>query len=41
MQLAHVSGGTHSKHRYYHAVYPDTHREMMQFRADWLNEKVA
>lgn len=39
MQLAHVSGGTRSV--YNHAAYLDTRREMMQFWADWLDEKVA
>ena len=39
MQLAHVSGGTRSV--YNHAEYLDTRREMMQFWADWLDEKVA
>lgn len=38
MQLAHVSGGTRSV--YNHAAYLDTRREMMQFWADWLDEKV-
>lgn len=37
MQLAHVSGGTRSV--YNHAAYLDTRREMMQFWADWLDEK--
>lgn len=37
MQLAHVSGGTRSV--YNHAAYLDTRREMMQFWADWLEEK--
>lgn len=39
MQLAHVSGGTRSV--YNHAEYLDTRREMMQWWADWLDEKVA
>lgn len=39
MQLAHVSGGTRSV--YNHAAYLDTRREMMQWWADWLDEKVA
>lgn len=39
MQLAHVSGGTRSV--YNHAAYLDTRREMMQFWADWLDEKVT
>ncbi|MDM2987617.1 tyrosine-type recombinase/integrase [Citrobacter sp. CK196] len=38
MQLAHVSGGTRSV--YNHAAYLDTRREMMQWWADWLDEKV-
>ncbi|SUI37904.1 Tyrosine recombinase xerD [Salmonella enterica subsp. enterica serovar Braenderup] len=38
MQLAHVSGGTRSV--YNHAAYLATRREMMQFWADWLDEKV-
>lgn len=38
MQLAHVSGGTRSV--YNHAAYLDTRREMMQFWADWLDEKL-
>lgn len=37
MQLAHVSGGTRSV--YNHAAYLDTRRKMMQFWADWLDEK--
>lgn len=37
MQLAHVSGGTRSV--YNHAAYLDTRREVMQFWADWLDEK--
>ncbi|WP_459853852.1 tyrosine-type recombinase/integrase [Citrobacter sedlakii] len=39
MQLAHVSGGTRSV--YNHAAYLDTRREMMQWWADWLDEKVS
>lgn len=39
MQLAHVSGGTRSV--YNHAAYLDTRKEMMQFWADWLDEKVT
>lgn len=39
MQLAHVSGGTRSV--YNHAAYLDTRREMMQWWADYLDEKVA
>lgn len=39
MQLAHVSGGTRSV--YNHAEYLDTRREMMQWWADYLDEKVA
>ncbi|MCK7562515.1 tyrosine-type recombinase/integrase [Citrobacter koseri] len=39
MQLAHVSGGTRSV--YNHAAYLETRREMMQWWADWLDEKVA
>ncbi|QAT69582.1 DUF4102 domain-containing protein [Citrobacter freundii] len=39
MQLAHVSGGTRSV--YNHAAYLETRREMMQFWADWLDEKVS
>ncbi|ECP2506836.1 integrase, partial [Salmonella enterica] len=39
MQLAHVSGGTRSV--YNHAAYLATRREMMQFWADWLDEKVT
>lgn len=39
MQLAHVSGGTRSV--YNHAAYLDTRKEMMQFWADWLDEKMA
>lgn len=39
MQLAHVSGGTRSV--YNHAAYLDTRREMMQFWADWLDEKAV
>lgn len=39
MQLAHVSGGTRSV--YNHAAYLDTRIEMMQWWADWLDEKVA
>ena len=38
MQLAHVSGGTRSV--YNHAAYLDTRREMMQWWADWLDDKV-
>ena len=38
MQLAHVSGGTRSV--YNHAAYLETRREMMQWWADWLDEKV-
>lgn len=38
MQLAHVSGGTRSV--YNHAAYLDTRREMMQWWADWLDEKI-
>lgn len=37
IQLAHVSGGTRSV--YNHAAYLDTRREVMQFWADWLDEK--
>ncbi|EEP2810167.1 tyrosine-type recombinase/integrase [Salmonella enterica] len=39
MQLAHVSGGTRSV--YNHAAYLDMRREMMQWWADWLDEKVS
>ena len=39
MQLAHVSGGTRSV--YNHAAYLETRREMMQWWADYLDEKVA
>ncbi|VTP12714.1 putative prophage CPS-53 integrase [Phytobacter ursingii] len=39
MQLAHVSGGTRSV--YNHAAYLDTRKEMMQFWADYLDEKVT
>ncbi|EGO0473292.1 TPA: tyrosine-type recombinase/integrase [Salmonella enterica] len=39
MQLAHVSGGTRSV--YNHADYLDMRREMMQWWADWLDEKVS
>lgn len=39
MQLAHVSGGTRSV--YNHAAYLNTRREMMQWWADYLDEKVA
>lgn len=39
MQLAHVSGGTRSV--YNHAAYLDTRKEMMQWWADYLDEKVT
>ncbi|HHR7487744.1 TPA: tyrosine-type recombinase/integrase [Salmonella enterica subsp. enterica] len=39
MQMAHVSGGTRSV--YNHAAYLATRREMMQWWADWLDDKVT
>ncbi|MBM3073484.1 tyrosine-type recombinase/integrase [Lelliottia sp. RWM.1] len=39
MQLAHVSGGTRSV--YNHAAYLETRKEMMQWWADWLDEKIG
>lgn len=39
VQIEHVSGGNSSV--YNHAAYLDTRREMMQWWADWLDEKVS
>lgn len=39
VQMEHVSEGTRSV--YIHAAYLDTRREMMQWFADWLDEKVS
>lgn len=41
MQLAHVRREWRARSMYNHAAYLDTRREMMQWWADWLDEKLS